>query len=119
MNALKQAKRNYDNQCLICNSPIVDGCHIFPRVYKTAQSIGYKLRENAVNIVPLCRFHHVHMDWRMINILKKNPWARIKYLKRFARPEYRVKLFKQIEQLREVYKDAKSKSVNKGWQYNY
>lgn len=100
----RESKKHFNNECLVCSSSQVDGCHIF-----SAGNRRYSyLKTCKFNIIPLCRFHH-SQGRGMLDLLidgsKRNAWGKIRFIRTYVMDEHRYKL---EEWLIKLYKEFRN-----------
>lgn len=99
---MKSSKERYENHCVICDrNRLVDGAHLFDR----GKTKYMYLAATKENIIPLCRSHHRQLDfYDAFN--KRKPWAKVRYILKYAHPDHRSKVMEQFINLKDIIKDG-------------
>lgn len=88
--AIREAKKRYENQCIVTGLGYPDGAHIIPR------DVRPDLADNIDNIIPLAREAHRLLD----QLPDRDHEARFTFLLEITLPENLGRVKKQIDELR-------------------
>ena len=96
----------FGKNCLLCDSPYVDGCHLYQAgVYPILASSQY-------TIVPLCRRHHRQLD--NLGSQTTSVQFRVDFLRLHCIDEYKTKLDAQLMILKTMISELKLANKNDG-----